>query len=84
MAAALDALVPLAEQTARRKILASGVVSPCPTAIRTRAPTVWGFRQGQGCHIKARHNRQAGSASLRCRRHCRTEPPYSGGTSLKA
>ena len=40
MAAALDALVPEAEQTARRKILASGVVAPCPTASRVNRPTV--------------------------------------------
>jgi hypothetical protein len=40
MAAALDALVPEAEQTARRKILASGVVSPCPTASRNNRPAV--------------------------------------------
>ena len=40
MAAALDALVPEAEQTARRKILASGVVSPCPTANRVNRPAV--------------------------------------------
>jgi hypothetical protein len=32
MAATLDGLVPEAEQTARRKILASGAVSPCPRA----------------------------------------------------
>jgi hypothetical protein len=40
MAAALDALVPEAEQTARRKILASGVVSPCPRASRVNRPAV--------------------------------------------
>jgi len=40
MAAVLDALVPEAEQTARGKILASGVVSPCPTASRVNRPAV--------------------------------------------